>query len=155
MLVVFYTVNIVYFGVFVTCCTSYCLCDILMDPWNVCVCVPTMNIILVYQVSASCNWYTDMNTVTAFHRYSFIFLKRFTFFHEISCLLCWSEVCGLRSGFLWHFISGIYANSFWVNFGTFNKSWDSLVSVVTRMWAEPEKWGSFSGGDRFSLNHHA
>ena len=107
----------------------------------VCVCVLPMNVILVYQVSASCNWYPDMNDVTAFHIYSFIFLKKFTFFHEISCLLHWSEVCGLWSGFLWHSISGIYANSFWVSLCTFNKSWDSSVSVVTRMWAEPENWG--------------
>ena len=130
-----------YFCVFITCCTSYCLTDILTDPWVVCVyvcicvcvcvcvcvCILPMNVILVYQVSASCNWYTDMNNVTAFHIDSFIFLKKVTFFHEISCLLCWSEVCGLRSGFLWHFISGIYSNSFWVNFGIFNKSWDSSL----------------------------
>jgi len=39
MFVVFYTVTIVYICVIVTCFTSYCLCDTLMDSWNVCVCV--------------------------------------------------------------------------------------------------------------------
>jgi len=39
MLIAFYTVQIVYICVFMTCPTSYCLSDTLMDPWNVCVCV--------------------------------------------------------------------------------------------------------------------
>jgi hypothetical protein len=38
-----------------------------------------------------------MNNVTAFHIYSFISLKKVTLFHEISCLLCWSEVCKVDS----------------------------------------------------------
>jgi len=37
MFVVFYTVNIVYICVFMTCSTSYCLCDTLMDTWTVCI----------------------------------------------------------------------------------------------------------------------
>jgi hypothetical protein len=35
MFVVFYSVNL-YICVFMTCSTSYCLYDILLDPWNVC-----------------------------------------------------------------------------------------------------------------------
>ena len=33
MFVVFYTVNL-YICVFMTCSTSYCIYDTLMDPWN-------------------------------------------------------------------------------------------------------------------------
>ena len=36
MFTVFDTVNL-YICVFMTCSTSCCLCDTLMDPWNVCV----------------------------------------------------------------------------------------------------------------------
>jgi len=36
--VVFYTVNW-YICVYMTCSTSYCLYDTILDPWNVCVCV--------------------------------------------------------------------------------------------------------------------
>jgi hypothetical protein len=36
MSAVLYTVNL-YICVFMTCSTSYCLCDTLMDPWNACV----------------------------------------------------------------------------------------------------------------------
>jgi len=39
MLIPFDTVQIVYICVFMTCPTSYCLSDKLMDPWNVCVCM--------------------------------------------------------------------------------------------------------------------
>ena len=39
MATVFYTVKIVYICVFVTCSTSYCLCDTRKDPWKVCMCV--------------------------------------------------------------------------------------------------------------------
>jgi len=35
MSVIFYTVNIMYICVFIMRPTSYCLCDKLMDPWNV------------------------------------------------------------------------------------------------------------------------
>ena len=35
MLVVFYTVRTVYSCVFIMSSTSYCLCDNLMDPWNI------------------------------------------------------------------------------------------------------------------------
>jgi len=38
MFVVFYTVNL-HICVFMTCSTSYCLYDTLMDPRNVCVCM--------------------------------------------------------------------------------------------------------------------
>jgi len=34
MFIVYYTVQIVYVCVFVTCSTFYCLCDTLTDPWN-------------------------------------------------------------------------------------------------------------------------
>lgn len=34
MLIVFHTVRIVHICVFTTCYTSYCLCDILTDPWK-------------------------------------------------------------------------------------------------------------------------
>ena len=37
MFLVFYTVKIVYTCVCMTCSTSYCLCDTLMNPWNVCI----------------------------------------------------------------------------------------------------------------------
>jgi hypothetical protein len=37
MFIVFYTVKIVYICVFMTLFTSYCLCDMLMDPQNVCI----------------------------------------------------------------------------------------------------------------------
>jgi hypothetical protein len=36
MFLVFYTVNL-YICVFMTCFTSYCLYDTLMDSWNVCI----------------------------------------------------------------------------------------------------------------------
>jgi len=36
MIVVIYTVKIVYICVFMTCSISCCLFDTLMDPWNVC-----------------------------------------------------------------------------------------------------------------------
>jgi len=36
MLLVFYTVNIMYICLFMTCSVSYCLCDKLFDTWNVC-----------------------------------------------------------------------------------------------------------------------
>jgi len=36
MFIVFYTVKIVYICVYMTCSTSCCLCDTLMDVWNVC-----------------------------------------------------------------------------------------------------------------------
>jgi hypothetical protein len=35
MFVVFYTAKIVYICVFITCSTPYCLCDTLMNPWNI------------------------------------------------------------------------------------------------------------------------
>ena len=35
MYLVFYTVKIVYVCVFMACSSSYCLCDTLMDPWNI------------------------------------------------------------------------------------------------------------------------
>jgi len=35
MSVIFYTVNTMYICVFTMCSTFYCLCDKLMDPWNV------------------------------------------------------------------------------------------------------------------------
>jgi len=35
MIVAFYILN-VYICVFMTCSTSYCLCDTLMVPWKVC-----------------------------------------------------------------------------------------------------------------------
>jgi hypothetical protein len=35
MFVALYTVNL-YICLFMTCSTSYCLCDTLVDPWNVC-----------------------------------------------------------------------------------------------------------------------
>jgi hypothetical protein len=36
MFLVFHTVKIVYICVFVNCSASCCLCNTLMDPWNVC-----------------------------------------------------------------------------------------------------------------------
>jgi len=36
MIIVIYTVKIVYICVFMTCSISYCLCDTLLDPWNAC-----------------------------------------------------------------------------------------------------------------------
>jgi hypothetical protein len=46
MFIVFYTVKIVYICVFMTCSTSYCLCDTLMNSWNVCmyVCIGTFTL---------------------------------------------------------------------------------------------------------------
>jgi len=35
MFIVSYSVKIVYICVLTTCSTSYCLCDTLMDPWNI------------------------------------------------------------------------------------------------------------------------
>jgi hypothetical protein len=37
MFIVFYIVKIVYICVCMTYSTSYCLCDTVMDPWNVCI----------------------------------------------------------------------------------------------------------------------
>jgi hypothetical protein len=37
MFPVFYTTNIPYICVFMTSSTSHCLCDTLMDSWNVCI----------------------------------------------------------------------------------------------------------------------
>ena len=63
MFVVFYTVNLD-ICVFVTCSTSYCLSDTLMDPWNVCMCVCVcvcvydlkfiLDIFLVFKAFYSC-----------------------------------------------------------------------------------------------------
>jgi hypothetical protein len=36
MLIVFYTVRTVYIFVFMSVYTSYCLCNKLTDPWNIC-----------------------------------------------------------------------------------------------------------------------
>jgi len=46
MCLVFYTVKIVYIYVFMTCSTPCCLCDTLMDPWNICmyVCMESMKL---------------------------------------------------------------------------------------------------------------
>jgi len=37
MFIVYYPVKIEYICVFMTCSTSYCLCDTLVDPWYVCI----------------------------------------------------------------------------------------------------------------------
>jgi hypothetical protein len=37
--IVFFTVKIVYICVFMTCSTCCCLCETLVDPWYMCVCV--------------------------------------------------------------------------------------------------------------------
>jgi hypothetical protein len=39
MFTVFCNVTIVHISPFMTCSTSYCVCDTLMGPWNTCVCV--------------------------------------------------------------------------------------------------------------------
>ena len=47
--VVFYPVKVVYFCVFMTFSTFYCFSDVLMDPWNLrmCVCVYICMYVLV------------------------------------------------------------------------------------------------------------
>jgi hypothetical protein len=39
MFVVFYIVKVVYICVFMTCSTLCCLCDKIMDPWKICMCI--------------------------------------------------------------------------------------------------------------------
>jgi len=48
MFLVFYTVKIVYICVCMTCSTSYCLYNTLMDPWYVCICVSMYVCVCVY-----------------------------------------------------------------------------------------------------------
>ena len=58
MFLVSYSVKNVYFCVHMTCSTTYCLCDTLMDPWNIqiymCVCVCVCTYIHMYVCTYVC-----------------------------------------------------------------------------------------------------
>ena len=56
MFIVFYTVKIVYICVFMACSASYWLCDIVMDPHNVCVCVYIYIYIYIYMHNLMFFW---------------------------------------------------------------------------------------------------
>ena len=68
MFVVFYIVNL-YICVFMTCSTSCCLYDTLMDPWNisvcVCVCLQIFYVIVFYQLTLlnACSFYIQIYTM--------------------------------------------------------------------------------------------
>jgi hypothetical protein len=52
MFVLFYTVEIVYICIFITCSISYCLNDTRMDPWNVFMYMSTMRECMLSPLSA-------------------------------------------------------------------------------------------------------
>ena len=52
MLVVFYTVQMVYMCIFMICSTFCCLCDELKDPWNVSVYICIYVCMYVYQTKS-------------------------------------------------------------------------------------------------------
>jgi len=54
---VFYTVNIVYTCELLTFPTSYCLCDTLLNPWNVCIYVCVCMYVLCMYVYVLCITY--------------------------------------------------------------------------------------------------
>jgi hypothetical protein len=60
---VFYTVKIVYDCVLMTCSTFYCVCDTLMDQWNVCIYVCTSRDQISDMKDGACDMY-GRNTQT-------------------------------------------------------------------------------------------
>jgi len=67
MFIVFYTVKIVYICICMTCSTSYCLCDTVMNPWNMCICKYVRVCVCMYvsDFTMSLNNLADFESINA------------------------------------------------------------------------------------------
>jgi hypothetical protein len=93
MIIVIYTVKIVYICIFMTCSTSYCLVYTLTDPWNVCMksckyayaCDTQGNSSVVTLSTASVLSTVLIYSVLLFQKYCLHF-NHLTHLHLVSCV---------------------------------------------------------------------
>ena len=79
-------------GVFVTCSTSYCLCDTVVDPWNVCVCMCVCMYVFMYVCMCVCVSpylrYFSVPTISSRHLINTYSIYRLILGMLTECVLC-------------------------------------------------------------------